>query len=125
MGTMALPMVLIGTTIGVGVRAPGAAGVSDRAPAAPRPVLGKVMDMGSGRGRGRDRDMATEVGVVVLVVVDMDPEVATVILVEAVPVADTVVQVVADMVVQVATSIVRQPLRKTAEANMGRKIYRL
>lgn len=94
LGPMALATVLIGTTIGVGVQALGAVGVSVQVRAAPQPGLEKVMDMDLGRDLGPGRDMGMEVGVVVLTVVDMGLEVATVTPAVAVVVADTAVRVV-------------------------------
>lgn len=113
LGAMALPMVLIGTTIGVGVRARAAVGVTVRVLAAPRPGSVKVLDMGLDRDPGPGQDMGMEVGVVVLMVEDMGPEVATVILAAVRVAADTVV--VAD-----TTSIVCQPLHET-KASTDRK----
>ena len=120
LGAMALPMVLIGTTIGAGVRALGVVGVTVRVPVAPQLGSGRVMDMDLVRGRVRDLDMGMEVEVVGLMVVDMGPEVATVTLPTVAMVAGMAIRVAADMAIRVAASILRRPLRRT-RAGMGRE----
>lgn len=112
LGPMALAMPLIGTTIGVGVQALGADGVSVPVRAAPQLGLEKVMDMDLDRDLGPGPDMGMEVGVVVLMVADMGLEVATVTLAVAVAVGD--------MAVRVVTSIDRLRLRGT-KTGKGRK----